>query len=50
MNKAGLQIVLEKARAVQTRAPEIFAPIGKFFGVDIDSRLADEAVIEGLAY
>ena len=50
MNKAGLQIVLEKARAVQAQAPEIFAPIGKFFGVDIDGRLADEKVREGLAY
>ena len=50
MNKAGLQIVLENARELQSQEPEIFAPIGEFFGVDIDSRLADETVIEGLAY
>jgi 4-hydroxy-tetrahydrodipicolinate synthase len=50
MNTAGLQIVLENARAVQSNAPEIFAPIATFFGVDIDARLADDSVLNGLAY
>jgi hypothetical protein len=42
--------VLDNARAVQSSAPEIFAPIGAFFGVDIDARLADDSVLNGLAY
>jgi len=50
MNQAGLQIVLENARAVQSSDPEIFAPIGSFFGVDIDARLADASSLNGLAY
>mgnify|MGYP006097655135 CR=1 FL=1 len=50
MNKAGLQIVLNNARKVQASAPEIFAPIGAFFGVDINARLADDSVLNGLAY
>jgi 4-hydroxy-tetrahydrodipicolinate synthase len=48
MNTAGLQIVLENARAVQTSAPEIFAPVAEFFDVDINARLADD--LNGLAY
>ena len=50
MNTAGLRIVLENARAVQSNAPEIFAPVAKFFDVDIDARLADDSVLNGLAY
>jgi 4-hydroxy-tetrahydrodipicolinate synthase len=50
MNASGLQTVLDNARAVQSSAPEIFAPIGAFFGVDIDARLADDSVLNGLAY
>lgn len=50
MNQAGLQIVLENARKVQSSAPDIFAPIGSFFGVDIDARLADASSLDGLAY
>ena len=50
MNQAGLQIVLENARKVHASAPEIFGPIGDFFGVDIDARLADPSSCDGLAY
>jgi 4-hydroxy-tetrahydrodipicolinate synthase len=50
MNQAGLEIVLDNARQVQANNPEIFAPIASFFGVDIDQRLQDASVLEGLAY
>lgn len=50
MNQAGLDIVLENARAVHSAAPEVFGPIGDFFGVDLDARLADASSAAGLAY
>lgn len=50
MNRAGLEVVLDNARAVHEKDPSIFAPIESFFGVDISARLADPSVLEGLAY
>lgn len=50
MNRAGLEIVLKNAREVQANNPEVFAPIASFFNVDIDKRLQDASVLEGLAY
>ena len=50
MTRQGVEIVLEVARTVQKKNPEIFAPIAEFFGVDIDARLADPTVLEGLSY
>ena len=50
MTKKGVQVVLEAARTVQRSAPDIFAPVAEFFGVDIDRRLADEAAWMGLCY
>ncbi len=50
MTAAGLDKVLTAARTVQANNPEIFAPIARFFEVDIDSRLNTPASWEGLAY
>lgn len=50
MNRPGLEQVLENARTIQENNPEIFAPIGSFFKVDIAARLNDASVLEGLAY
>jgi len=50
MTRAGLEKVLTAARTVQAVNPEIFAPIARFFSVDIDSRLHSPAALEGLAY
>ena len=50
MNRAGLEQVLNNARAVQSRNPEVFAPIEAFFKVDIGRRLEDASVLEGFAY
>ncbi len=50
MTAGGLKVVLEAARHVQQAHPEIFAPIGEFFGVDVEKRLSDEGSWSGLAY
>jgi 4-hydroxy-tetrahydrodipicolinate synthase len=50
MNASGLEKVLEIARSVQEENPELFAPIGSFFGVDIAARLQDPATLTNLAY
>jgi 4-hydroxy-tetrahydrodipicolinate synthase len=50
MNASGLEKVLEIARTVLETSPEVFEPIGSFFGVDIGARLQDPATLSGLAY
>ena len=50
MTAQGLEKVLAAARQVQTRNPEIFAPVADFFKVDIAARLEDPASWKGLAY
>ena len=50
MTRHGLDKVLSAARAVQADHPEILAPVGEFFGVDVAQRLNDPASWEGLAY
>jgi 4-hydroxy-tetrahydrodipicolinate synthase len=50
MSRAGLEKVVDIARSVQTDNPEILAPLADFFGVDIDARLNDESLWEGLYY
>ena len=50
MNRSGLEQVLNIARTVQAETPEVFAPIETFFKVDINQRLQDSSVTEGLAY
>jgi len=42
--------VLAAARSVQQNHPEIPAPLGEFFGVDVAARLNDPACWQGLAY
>jgi 4-hydroxy-tetrahydrodipicolinate synthase len=50
MSRAGLEKVVAIARTVQTKNPEILAPLAEFFNVDIDRRLDDERFREGLFY
>lgn len=50
MTGQGLDVVLTAARTVWQKNPEILAPVAKFFGVDIDQRLNDPAIIKDLAY
>lgn len=50
MSRSGLGKVLEAGRAVQTNNPEILKPVAEYFNVDIDQRLNDPSVCEGLFY
>jgi 4-hydroxy-tetrahydrodipicolinate synthase len=50
MTKNGLDTVLEAARTVYARAPEIFRPVAEFFNVDIGERLENPVYRQGLSY
>ncbi len=50
MSRGGLEKVLEIARTVQSRNPEILAPLAEFFNVDVESRLSNDRLLEGLYY
>jgi 4-hydroxy-tetrahydrodipicolinate synthase len=50
MSRSGLEKVVEIARTVQSKHPEILAPLAEFFNVDIDARLNDDRLQEELAY
>ena len=50
MSRAGLEVVVNIAKTVQSKNPEILAPLAEFFNVDIDSRLNDNRLLEGLCY
>jgi 4-hydroxy-tetrahydrodipicolinate synthase len=50
MTRKGLETVLDVARTVQDRNPEILRPVEDFFDIDIDARLCDEGSWRGLSY
>jgi len=50
MSRAGLDVVVNITKTVQAKNPEILAPLATFFNVDIDARLNDERLLEGLYY
>ncbi len=50
MTRNGLETVLKSARKVQTDNPEILKPVAEFFNVDIEGRLNDPSILEGLYY
>ncbi|MEJ2658873.1 MAG: 4-hydroxy-tetrahydrodipicolinate synthase [Desulfobacterales bacterium] len=50
MTRNGLETVLKAARKVQADHPEIFKPVAEFFNVDIEDRLNDPSILEGLYY
>lgn len=50
MSRAGLEVVVNIARTVQSNNPEILTPLADCFNVDIDARLNDEGLWEGLYY
>jgi len=50
MSAKGLDKVLEVARRVQTRNPEIFEPLSVFFEVDVAARLENPTSWKGLTY
>jgi 4-hydroxy-tetrahydrodipicolinate synthase len=50
MSRSGLDVVVKIAKTVQSKNPEILAPLADFFKVDIDARLNDGRFLEGLYY
>jgi 4-hydroxy-tetrahydrodipicolinate synthase len=50
MTRKGMEVAREVGRTVWNRNPEILQPVAGFFGVDIEARLNDEAILEGLIY
>jgi 4-hydroxy-tetrahydrodipicolinate synthase len=50
MTKQGIQVVLEAARTVWKKNPEILEPVGRAFEVNIEERLNDRRCLEGLYY
>ena len=44
MTRAGVEVVRAAARQVWQRNPEVLAPIGEFFKVDVGARIADDSV------
>ena len=50
MTRNGLETVLKATRKVQADNPEILEPVAEFFNVDIEGRLNDPSILEGLYY
>lgn len=50
MTKNGLNKVLAAARSVQEKSPEIFQPAAEYFGIDVEERLSNETLLQGLFY
>ena len=50
MTRQGLEVALNAARQVHANDPTALAPIGAFFGVDIDARLSDASLLDALVY
>jgi 4-hydroxy-tetrahydrodipicolinate synthase len=50
MTSAGLARLVAAAKQVWSRNPEILAPLGEAFSVDIEERLSDPVHQKGLAY
>ena len=50
MSRAGMDVVVNIARTVQSNNPEILEPLASFFNVDIEARLDDASLLEGLYY
>ncbi len=50
MTQKGLETVLSAARKVQSDNPEILTPVADFFDVDIEDRLNNPSIWEGLYY
>lgn len=50
MTRAGIEVVLRAARRTHQLDPSALQPVAEFFGVDIEARLADTRLVEGLTY
>lgn len=50
MTQQGLDYVLETARKIQEKTPEIFKPAAEFFNLDFEARLNSAGRLDGLTY
>ena len=50
MTPGGMEVLVGAARQVLANDPDLLAPIGEFFGVDVEERLSDSKAIEELTY
>ncbi len=50
MTRKGVAVVVAYLTEVMANNPELLAPVEAFFGVDINARLKDDALIESLVY
>ncbi len=50
MTKAGIQVVIDAAKKVQSADPGALAPVAEAFDVDIEGRLADTSLVDRLTY
>ncbi len=50
MTLNGVDFILKTAQAIQADSPEIFQPVADFFNVDIEERINNPEIIEGLYY
>lgn len=50
MTRQGIDVVLAAAHKVRQTNPAILQPVAEFFDIDIDRRLQDPNIIEGMTY
>lgn len=50
MTAEGVNVVRNAARTVWMQHPEILQPISRFYGVDVEARIARDSAWEGLSY
>ncbi len=50
MTRNGVDFIVKTTKEIQTNSPELFQPIAEFFNIDIEERVNDPRIIEGLFY
>jgi len=50
MTQNSIDIVINAAKQVQSKNPELFDPLAKFFNIDIDERLENPEYRKNLYY
>ena len=50
MTAAGVEVVRNAARETHRRNPDILSPINDSYGVNVEDRLADDSIWNGLSY
>lgn len=50
MTRNGVDFILKTAQKIQQDSPELFEPVAEFFNLDIEKRVNDPKIIDGLYY